>query len=243
MLQKILLSLIFSTLSFILVAQSGFEIGPSVQYQSTWMLNQDDTDAGGVLDYKNTMNLAFGGNLSYGFAPRHAIRIGIFKSVLGQNYTTDDTFIELPNTKYKTTLEYLNIPVLYRYNGDLKKTNTAFLLTIGPQFGILQRATADSLVRNFADSTASIKSGIDVMKSYNANDISAALGIGMVARFNKHWHMNAMLNFTYSISDIEVGTFKALNRRPTQNATAGLNISFYYLFGGPDMVVLPKLRD
>jgi hypothetical protein len=55
--------------------------------------------------------------------------------------------------------------------------------------------------------------------------------------------MNAMLNFTYSLSDIEVGTFKALNRRPTQNATAGLNISFYYLFGGPDMVTQPKLRD
>jgi hypothetical protein len=243
MLQRTLLSLIFSTLSLITVAQSGFEIGPAVQYQSTWLLNQDDTDAGGSLDYKNTFNMALGANLSYGFSARHGIRVGLYSSTQGQNYTTDETFVELPNTKYRTTLEYLNIPVLYRYNSDLKKSNTAFLLTVGPQFGILQSATADSLVRNFADSTASIKSGLDVMKSYNANDLSAALGLGMVARFNKHWHMNAMLNFTYSLSDIELGTAKALNRRPTQNAVVGLNISFYYLFNGPDMTTLPKLRD
>jgi hypothetical protein len=243
MLKRLCLSLTFSIITIILSAQSGIEIGPSIQYQSTWLTNQDDTDAGGNLDFKNTMNLCIGGNLSYGFAPRHAIRVGIFQSTQGQIYTTDDTFIELPSTQYKTTLEYLNIPIQYRYNSDLKRSNTAFLLTVGPQFGILQKATADSLVRNFIDTTSSIKSGLDVLKSYNKNDLSAALGVGMVARFSKHWHMNAMLNFTYSLSDIEISSFKSLGRRPTQNAIVGLNVSFYYLFNGPETATLPKLRD
>ena len=72
-------------------------------------------------------------------------------------------------------------------------------------------------------------------------DIYAHLGLGLTARFSKKWHMNALLNFNYSLLDVEkVKT--PLTRKSTSNAVVGVGISFYYLIGGHEMAGPPKLR-
>ena len=43
-------------------------------------------------------------------------------------------------------------------------------------------------------------------------DISAQLGLGILARFSPKFHMNAMLNLNYSLQDIDKGAIKEFVR-------------------------------
>ena len=232
------LSLTLVIISFLAAkAQKGFEFGPTYQVQSTWMLNNDDTDSGQDLDYVNTFATAYGVQMGYGFHARHGLRVGLLMSQQGQEYTTSSEFLELPNTKYFTNTEYLQIPVLYRYNGDLTIANSAFILTVGPQFGMLQSATGTKLIRDTILTTAALTPEFDQKKLLNSMDVSAHLGLGILARFSPKFHMNATLNFDYSINDIEASAFKMPNRAITRNAVVSLNVGFFLLLGGPDMAL------
>jgi hypothetical protein len=218
-------------------AQKGFEFGPTYQVQSTWMLNSDDTDSGQDLDYVKTFATAYGIQMGYGFHARHGLRVGLLMSQQGQEYTTSSEFLELPNTKYFTKTEYIQIPVLYRYNGDLSIANSAFILTLGPQFGMLQSATGTRLNHNKVSQTAFLEEGAVKKADFNSMDISAHLGLGILARFSPKFHMNATLNFDYSINDIEASAFKMPNRAITRNAVVSLNVGFFLLLGGPDLAL------
>ena len=238
-----ILLFLFSTLTF---AQQGFEFGPDFQYQSSWLINSEDMDKGGDLDYKNTMQIAYGFTTSYGFAPRHGIRTGIYFSQQGQKYVTSGEFVELPNAQYQTLTEYIQVPLLYRYNGSLSIANSAFLLTVGPQFGFLQSASGTFLQRKDTTATPkilneSIQPINDAKSLYNSMDISAHIGLGLTARFSKKWHMNAMMNFNYSLQDVEKVKLP-LTRKSTSNAVVGIGISLYYLIGGSEMAGPPKMR-
>jgi hypothetical protein len=218
-------------------AQKGFEFGPVFQVQSTWMLNSDDTDKGQDLDFVKTFGSAYGVQMGYGFHARHGLRVGILRSQQGQEYTTSSEFLELPNTKYFTKTEYLQIPVMYRYNGNLSMANSAFILTLGPQFGMLQSAKGTKLVTDTIANTVSLSPEFDQKSLFNSMDISAHLGLGILARFSPKFHMNASLNFDYSLQDIEASAFKEVGRSATQNAIISINIGFYVLLGGPDMAL------
>jgi hypothetical protein len=247
--KKIFLTLILlQTLSIgSILAQKGFEAGIAVQYSSVWIYNQTDFDKGPELDLKPTYGLSYGANLSYGFAPRHGFRVGYFMSEQGQIYSTDDRFTKFPNQKFLTKLTYTQIPFQYRYTSDLTGRNTAFMICVGPQFGMLKKATATSLSPAIIDTVTNdtsytIKPSEDVLKNFNSLDISAAVSLGMIARFTEQLHMNATLNIAYSISDIEASATKAPNRVASRNAVVGIQVGFYYLFNGPPMVHKPKLR-
>lgn len=232
------LSSILIFLSFLTAtAQKGFEFGPTYHGQSTWMLNSDDTDTGQDLDYVKTFSTAYGIQMGYGFHARHGLRVGLLMSKQGQEYTTSSEFLELPNTKYFTKTEYLQIPVLYRYNGDLTIANSAFILTVGPQFGMLQSATGTKLIRDTILTTAELSPEFDQKTLFNSMDVSAHLGLGILARFSPKFHMNASLNFNYSINDIEASAFKIPNRAITRNAVVSLNLGLFILLGGPDMAL------
>jgi len=235
---------LFCFYSLITCAQKGLEFGPDFQLQSSWLINSEDMDKGAELDYKNTTQIAYGFTTSYGFAPKHGIRTGIYFSQQGQKYTTSGDFVELPKANYQTLTEYIQVPLLYRYNGSLTIANTAFLLTVGPQFGFLQSASGTFLQRKDTTATPKILSEsiqpINNAKSlFNEMDISAHLGLGLTARFSEKWHMNALLNFNYSLMDVEK-VKSPLTRKSTSNAVVGVGISFYYLIGGPEMVRAPK---
>jgi hypothetical protein len=242
--KKLVLLSMFVLVSALLHAQRGFEFAPFIQGQNTWLLNQADNDAGGELDFKATWNLAYGVMLGYGFHDRHGIRAGVYLSNQGQNYITDDVFERLPTTKYYTQSQYLQIPVLYRYNGRLDLNNSAFILEAGPQFGMLQWAKATEVLVDNNYDKAFLLPEYDCTQCYNSMDIQARLGLGILARFSTKLHMNAMLNFNYSLQDIETDAGKRTPDRPvTRNGVVGLNVGLFLLLGGPDMALkLPKDR-
>jgi hypothetical protein len=214
----------------LLNAQRGLELGPWVQYQSTWILNQNDMDAGNQLDYKNTLNTAYGIQASYGITKRHGFRSGLIRSVQGQLYTTAEDFLELPNITYETILEYFQIPFQYRYSGDLVDSKSAFTFTFGPQLGILTKARIDSLIINQVSNSASISEGINGDQIYSRTDLEILAGIGFTRRFGGRITFKTGLNLSYSMNDIEVAKFKPQNRGESHNATLGLHFGLFYLF-------------
>jgi hypothetical protein len=238
-----LLSFSFISLS----AQKGFEFGGAFQYQSTWMINQTDFDKGPELDVKPTYGIAYGANLSFGFSARHGIRTGLFISQQGQKYTTDDRFTAFPQQNFETQITYQQIPFLYRYTSNLTKQNTAFMLYAGPQFGLLQTAQSSHVVAS-TDTvnqfvTYAISPLTDSKSTFNDMDISALMGLGIISRFGKHIHMNATLNFSFSLSDIEASATKQANRSSTNNGVIGLQVGLYYLFKETPVVHKAKMRD
>lgn len=223
-------------------AQKGFEFGSSFQFQNTWMYNSEDNSEGAELDFDPTFNIAYGVNLGYGFHSRHGVRVGLFVSQQGQKYVTSEDYLRLPNANYQTETEYFQVPVLYRYNGRLDIANTSFLLTAGPQFGFLQSATSTVLSIDTINSTALISPKLDSKACFKAMDISAHLGLGFLARFTPKFHMNAMLNFNYSLQNIETAPKPSIVREGTRNAVVGINVSFFWLIGGPEMAGPPKMK-
>lgn len=236
------------TISFLLItfftfAQKGFEIGLAGQFQNTWILNDNDLSAGPALDYKETFGSAIGLQIGYGFNERHGIRVGVFQSTQGQNYITSEEFTELPNAQFFIKQSYLNIPVLYRYVADLKKHNSAFVMHLGPQFGLLQKSTSTVLLRQTPFNNAQISPEFDSKDNYNSMDISAVLGLGTIFRLSKSFHINTMINLAYSISDIEKADKKTpTDRVSSNNGIVGFQLGLYYLIGGPDFVSKDKYK-
>ena len=246
---KLSITIVVLSVASLVNAQKGLEIGPMFQYQSNWLTNSTDYDAGPELDVSRTFGMGYGLNLGYGFNERHGIRVGAFKSTQGQKYITSEEFTLLPAARSEILSEYLQVPVLYRYNGNLNISNTAFLLTVGPQFGMLQKVSGNMYAGSglIADSSTIptsilLKPSQDLKSFYNSLDISGQLGIGMIARFSKKFHMNAMLNFSYSLQDIESVNLKIPNRAATRNGIVALSVSFYYLMWGPEMSGPPKMK-
>jgi hypothetical protein len=76
-------------------AQEGaFRIGAVLLPQNTWLLNQDDSDAGPELDYEVTWGFAGGISASYNFNDYLGVGLDVLYSNQGQKYK--GTQSELP---------------------------------------------------------------------------------------------------------------------------------------------------
>jgi hypothetical protein len=68
-------------------AQEGaIRIGAVLLPQSTWLLNQDDSDAGPELDYESTWGFAGGVSASYNFTDYLGVGLDVLYSNQGQKY-------------------------------------------------------------------------------------------------------------------------------------------------------------
>ncbi len=68
-------------------AQEGaFRIGAVLLPQNTWLLNQDDSDAGPELDYEVTWGFAGGSSASYNFNGYLGVGLDVLYSNQGQKY-------------------------------------------------------------------------------------------------------------------------------------------------------------
>jgi hypothetical protein len=112
-------------------AQEGaIRIGAVLLPQSTWLLNQDDSDAGPELDYKSTWGFAGGVSASYNFTDYLGVGLDVLYSDQGQKYRGTQS-----GTTYtaKATLNYLKLPLLLRFNSDPNSV-LQFSAFLGPQF-------------------------------------------------------------------------------------------------------------
>jgi hypothetical protein len=232
--KKLLLLASTFAVSASLFAQKGFEIGVQAQPQNTWIFNSDDFAAGPDLNFETTFKFAYGLNLGYNFTDQIGVRTGVLMSRQGQHYITDETTPQ----EFQTNFRYLKIPVLLKYNGSLEHS-VPFLLEVGPQFGLLQKATR-TLPTNTSFTGKQVN---DVAGLYKGSDIAIVLGIGTQIPIATAVNANVGLRFDYSLTDIEDETYKnteflvenaGVGRKSANNLTAGLKIGINYVIGAQE---------
>jgi len=112
------------------LAQSeGLKLGVKVIPQSTWMLNQQDSDAGPEFDYVTTWGLAFGASGDIFTSPNFGVGLEMLYSSQGQKFKAFDTL------QFAKKLTYLKVPLLLNFATAGDGTN--FLAQVGPQMNIL----------------------------------------------------------------------------------------------------------
>jgi opacity protein-like surface antigen len=113
--------------------ESAFRIGAVLLPQSTWLLNQDDSDARPELDYE--VNWGFAGGIStfYNFNDYLGVGLDVLYSNQGQKYKGTQSGISYTA---KATLNYLKLPLLLRLNSDPNSV-VQFNAFLGPQFSFL----------------------------------------------------------------------------------------------------------
>lgn len=115
-------------------AQEGtFKVGAAILPQNTWLLNQDDSDAGPELDYEVTWGFAGGLTLGYNFTDYLGVGLDILYSSQGQKYKGKDNS---GTYTARTSLNYLKLPLLFRVGSD-PNSPVQFSLFLGPQANIL----------------------------------------------------------------------------------------------------------
>jgi len=115
-------------------AQEGaFRIGAVLLPQNTWLLNQDDSDAGPEQDYEVTWGFAGGISASYNFNDYLGVGLDVLYSNQGQKYKGVQSGITYTA---KATLNYLKLPLLLRFNSDPNSV-VQFNAFLGPQFSFL----------------------------------------------------------------------------------------------------------
>lgn len=198
-----------------LFAQKGFEAGVFLTPQSPWILNNTDFKKGAELDYKFNGSLAYGAQMSMGFTHKIGVRIEAIVSRMGQKYTTASNFV-IPNFESSVKLDYILIPVLFRYTGSLARTKTAFQLMAGPQYGMLRRARFESSSFN-----------TDVANKFESADLSAVIGLGLTREVLNNLFFQASFRMAYSLKNIELAQ---PNRDESRNASVGIQLGVAYVF-------------
>jgi hypothetical protein len=150
---------------------AGLKLGLKLIPQSTWLFNQQDSDAGPELDYNSTFSLAFGGSVDYFVAPVFGIGLEFLISSQGQKYDSFDSLF------FHRKLSYLKVPLMLSIasNGDGAGN---FLAQIGPQASfLLNSSLEDGAGAVLPDSTAysSVTMGVALFVGFTIN-----VGVGSI---------------------------------------------------------------
>ena len=192
-------------------AQEGaIRIGAVLLPQSTWLLNQDDSDAGPELDYESTWGFAGGVSASYNFTDYLGVGLDVLYSDQGQKYRGTQS-----GTTYtaKATLNYLKLPLLFRFNTDPNSV-VQFNAFLGPQFSFLL-----SYKDRFEDDVPLLRTNIEVSgKEMIITTGNTPTGEELTAPIYKSFLPGAVLGFGIGI-------------KPTDALLISLHIRADYAFG------------
>jgi len=192
-------------------AQEGaIRIGAVLLPQSTWLLNQDDSDAGPELDYESTWGFAGGVSASYNFTDYLGVGLDVLYSSQGQKYKGTESGISYTA---KTTLNYLKLPLLLRFNSDPNSV-VQFNAFLGPQFSFLL-----SYKDRFEDDVPLLRTNIEVSgKEMIITTGNTPTGEELTAPIYKSFLPGAVLGFGIGI-------------KPTDALLISLHIRADYAFG------------
>jgi hypothetical protein len=193
-------------------AQEGaFRIGAVLLPQSTWLLNQDDSDAGPELDYEVTWSFAGGISASYNFNDYLGVGLDVLYSNQGQKYKGTKS-----GTTYtaKATLNYLKLPLLLRFNSDPNSV-VQFNAFLGPQFSFLlsykdrKETNPSTEIREVSGKELSITTGNTPTKEeltapiYKSFLPGAVLGFGIGIKPTDELLISLHIRADYAFGDAE----------------------------------------
>ncbi|MCX7606479.1 MAG: PorT family protein [Bacteroidia bacterium] len=197
--------------------QGSLKVGVALLPQSTWLLNQDDSDAGPELDYVTTWGFAGGLTAAYNLTDYLGVGLDILYSSQGQKYkgTTSGT-----NWTSRTQLNYLKLPFLLRFNSD-PNSPVQFSFFVGPQLNYLLSyrdkieattsfGTATGEISGTTYTTTISGGGLTVTDSekltapaYKSLTFGAALGLGVGFQLTDELSLSVHFRGDYSFGDVE----------------------------------------
>lgn len=242
-------------------AQTGFHLGLSGTFNSTWILNQNNYQTLGAfsqpyvktseMDYRAT----WGGNgglvLGYNFTQCWGIRTEVQYNVTGQKY--EDAFYgpayvgtdsfgftgskgvyDYVNAKRNVKLHYIQIPVMFKFTS--KKGRVAkFFLCMGPQIGIRTYAFEEVKVAD----RPYIPNSFTAQQKFKPVDIGLALQFGTDIYVTDHFYIEVGLSAYGGLNDLNGKVLKDIEwysqndseYQKSYNFRGGLMVGAHYIFG------------
>ena len=211
--KKLALTLIFILAIGGLYAQKGWYVGLRVVPQSTWILNQQDSDAGEqYFSYVKTYGVASGVGGGYAFNNHIGVFADLLYSSQGQAHSYEATVDGKTRTfTDEVRLRYLKLPVMFRLTTNTER-KTAFVFQFGPQIDYLVS------VKQFIGNTAYPHTNqlpIDPPGQpdfYNVPDryytfkslvFDGVVGLGAEVKLRYNLKMHLLFRADYSLTDIE----------------------------------------
>ncbi|MBC8172984.1 MAG: PorT family protein [Chitinophagales bacterium] len=254
--KKIYLVSLIMCSSFFAFSQTGLHAGVNIGLNSTWILNQNNygySEMGYELKFGAYPGLAFG----YNITPMHGVQIEMNYAMLGQNYfdrmrdfSLGDTIgkpVKVDTYRY-VKLNYLHIPVLYRFQTEkAKKDKIEFHIMAGPVIGLLLSAdqyyesdiadngtlvkleyeyAPESLIHDF-DSTPEVE---EPLEYFTKLDIGLQLDAGVDIYITDNIYVTPAIKVYYGFADVNTEpTRNILNYTASHNSFAGIHIGIHYL--------------
>lgn len=205
--KKISIALLL-TLSIVAAKAQDFRIGAKGFFNSTWLFNNNISDAGDNIDYASTFGASFGVTSILYFNQN----VGVSLDVL---YASNNQKLEgkLLGTDYESTVKvkYIDIPILLRMSSE-----GGAYVEIGPQISLLAGAKEDFA---FSPSVPGLDyTDRDVKKYFNSIGLAPVLGFGVDVQASDNMFINIGLRFGYGVTD---ATKKLTEDELAADGTAG----------------------
>ncbi len=204
--------------------ERAFRVGVALLPQNTWLLNQDDSDAGPELDYEVTWGFAGGLSASYHFSDYIGVGLDVLYSRQGQKYKGT-----VAGTAYtaQTNLNYLRLPLLLRFSTD-PEAPVQFNAFLGPQLSLLlsyqdkvqaristqevSGTTITTTITGMGSSTENLDQTI-----YKKSLFGGVFGLGMGIRAGESILITIHFRGDYAFGDAENKEAKILHTGHTGN--------------------------
>jgi len=151
-------------------------------------------------------------NKKFSFQPE-----AVFSS---QGATAKPSYGYLVSASEKYQLDYVNIPLLLKYNSPL-----GFFFETGPQIGVLVGAKIGETIVG-ADHTANF----NVKDQFKSTDIGWTLGTGYLSPID----LGLDIRYNFGLTDINNASASGMQNAPTQDGhirNSVVQIGLFYLFG------------
>lgn len=239
----------FMFVSFAVISVSAqkaqhFEVGVQGGFGSHWIINQNNYGMQ-EMDYEYTWGGGFNFQAGYNFNENIGVfaEVGVLKQ--GQDYK-DDSFMQQDiEVKRTVDMQYLNVPVFFKYSAG--NTKAHFRLLVGPQFGFLQKAEQEYLVNDVnieGEFELTNKEGKkfdpaakDLKERYNSMDISAVLDLGAdIFVVDNILYLSTGARMFYGLTDINATEYQMENYdgnyEPSHHAGGTLYFGVHYIIAG-----------
>ena len=233
-----LLSIVIILLGVESYSQKGKEVilGLGGAFTNVWIIKQNFYGEPEV-DYAAKTGYAFSAILGYSFTEQISAVTEIQYSGQGQKYEgKQGSYIKVQRD---IKLNYLNIPVFFKYSFGSGGTRFRFLA--GPQFGFLMGAKQDYVrdgnvigsTQVNLDGEVFVTDTEDIKDRFENLDIGAAIDIGADIYLNKNFFVSAGGRINYGFKDINAAAYRldALNEKyePSHNFWGGAYVGIIYL--------------
>ncbi len=239
-----------------MAAQSGFDLGVSGTFNSTWILRQNNYGTlasfanpivrGSEMNYKTTWGGNGGLSLGYRITKHWGVQAEVQYNITGQKY--EDNFegpaiipqgtfggtSQRVNVQRDVKLGYIQIPVMVKFTAGKEKVR--FFACLGPQIGIRTSVYEQVKVAGYVYLPDSLKFTPD--QKFQKVDVGVALQAGVQLYATPHLYFDIGLSLYQGIMDIngkalqDLGWYDKnhITYQKSYNFRGGLMVGIHYMF-------------